>query len=81
MASAAAKGIFRIPSFGFSVAGLLTSYHLGVADCLIKHDGVLLKQGEIPKDNSYTSPLLMAVSGGALVAAAVAMGVHLEDGI
>jgi predicted acylesterase/phospholipase RssA len=79
MSSAAAKGIFRIPSFAFSGAALLTCYHLGVADCLIKH-GVLLKQGEMPKD-SYSGPQLTGVSGGALVAAAVSMDVHLEDGM
>jgi hypothetical protein len=51
MASAAVKCLFRIPSFGFSGAGFLTYYHLRVADCLIKHDVVLLKQGEMPTDN------------------------------
>jgi predicted acylesterase/phospholipase RssA len=64
-----------IPSFGFSGAGFLTCYHLGVAQLLLKH-GLLVKPGQFA---SARSPTLTGVSGGALVAAVVSVGVHPED--
>ena len=67
-----------IPSFGFSGAGFLTCYHFGAADCLLKH-GLLLPRGLLPRDD--TTPTLTGVSGGALVATAVAIGVSPEDGM
>jgi predicted acylesterase/phospholipase RssA len=77
MTSALSRGLLHIPSFGFSGAGFLTCYHFGVADCLLKH-GSLLRRGELPSDNS---PILTGVSGGALVVAAVSLGVPPEDGM
>ena len=73
-----APNIAKSLSFGFSGAGFLTAYHLGVADCLLKH-GVLPKLGELPKDK--TSPILTGVSGGALVASAISIGIRPEDGM
>jgi predicted acylesterase/phospholipase RssA len=89
-------------SFGFSGAGFLTCYHLGVAECLLKH-GHLLQRGQLPtsksndtttvtvtvtdtdnnnnKDTMMSSPMLTGVSGGALVAAAVSIGIRPEDGM
>ena len=79
MASLAAKAV---PSFGFSGAGFLTCYHLGVAECLLKH-GKLLAPGELPKDDEGTheAPIMTGVSGGALVATAVSLGIRPEDGM
>lgn len=68
----------RIPSFGFSGAGFLTCYHFGVAECLLKY-GLLLPRGSLPTDD--TTPILTGVSGGALVATALAIGVSPEDGM
>lgn len=67
-----------IPSFGFSGAGFLTCYHFGAAECLLKH-GLLLPRGLLPRDD--TTPILTGVSGGALVATAVSIGVSPEDGM
>jgi hypothetical protein len=77
MASLAAAGR-ALSSLGFSGAGFLTSYHLGAADCLLKR-GLLLQRGELPVDDK--TPVLTGVSGGALVATAVSIGVRPEDGM
>lgn len=71
-----------LPSLGFSGAGFLTSYHLGAADCLLKR-GFLLPRGELPEQQQQrlTPPVLTGVSGGALVATAVSIGVRPEDGM
>jgi predicted acylesterase/phospholipase RssA len=77
MAAAAATVTARrlvTPSFGFSGAGFLTCYHLGVADCLLKHGLLFSKE----KNNNV---LLTGVSGGALVAATVSMGIPPEEGM
>lgn len=81
MTSAAAAAIKKaatatIPSIGFSGAGFLTCYHLGVSDCLIQH-GILSLQPEA--HNDFT--VLTGVSGGALCAAGVAVGVSPQDGM
>ena len=73
--SASANGSHSIPSFGFSGAGFLTCYHLGVADCLTRN-GKLLEITRLPKDDS---PLMTGVSGGALASAAVGVGIAPED--
>lgn len=75
MTSLAAIGR-SISSFGFSGAGFLTCYHLGVAECLLKN-GLLLPKGALPLD--HRTPILTGVSGGALVATAVSLGVSPED--
>lgn len=67
------------PSFGFSGAGFLTCYHLGVAECLLRHKR-LPSPGELPADDT-TAPIVTGVSGGALVATAVSVGVQPEDGM
>ena len=69
-----------IPSIGFSGAGFLGCYHVGVAACLHK-------QGYIPNPNedSYDTnkmPLLTGVSAGSMIAAATLAGVNPEpDGM
>mmetsp|Transcript_19420 Transcript_19420/g.40970 ORF Transcript_19420/g.40970 Transcript_19420/m.40970 type:complete len:419 (+) Transcript_19420:49-1305(+) len=67
-------------SFGFSGAGFLGCYHVGVASCL-NHQGLLPH----PDDDSYnaaTFPLLTGVSAGSMVAAASAAGVRPDpDGM
>lgn len=79
MASAAVsrQGLNQISSFGFSGAGFLTCYHLGVAHCLLKH-GLMLGSGELPNESS---PTITGVSGGALVATAVSVGISPHDGM
>jgi len=85
MTTAAASTLSRkaITSIGFSGAGFLTCYHLGVADCLLQH-GILLKGGETPSSSlAQQTPLmtLTGVSGGALCAAGLAVGVSPEEGM
>ena len=70
-----------IPSIGFSGAGFLGCYHVGVAACLHKHS--ILPD---PKnDDSYDTnkmPLLTGVSAGSMIAAATLAGVNPEpDGM
>jgi hypothetical protein len=82
--SATRKICQTIPSFGFSGAGFLTCYHLGVAKCLLDHG---LLNFEPKHDKHHTgfetarAPLLTGVSGGALTVAAVAAGVDPEVGM
>jgi hypothetical protein len=77
MTTAASNALKRsaISSIGFSGAGFLTCYHLGVADCLLRH-GILAQDSDKHED-----PILTGVSGGALCAAGVALGVSPEDGM
>ena len=70
-----------IPSIGFSGAGFLGCYHVGVAASLHKH-------GIIPNptdDDSYDTnkmPLLTGVSAGSMIASATLAGVNPEpDGM
>jgi hypothetical protein len=75
----------RVPSLGFSGAGFLGCYHLGVASCFLKH-GLLLPRGEVPTvvdhDQQRSNyPVLLGASAGAITAAAVSAGVHPEDGM
>ena len=70
-----------ISSIGFSGAGFLGCYHVGVAACLHKHS--ILPD---PKnDDSYDTnkmPLLTGVSAGSMIAAATLAGVNPEpDGM
>ena len=79
-AAAASKtkaALQHITSIGFSGAGFLTCYHLGVADCLLQQ-GILTKSGEKPLPSS---PILTGVSGGALCAAGMTAGVSPENGM
>jgi hypothetical protein len=75
------NGTSRLPSVGFSGAGFLGCYHLGVADCLVKH-GILLGPIETtsPTDSS-SSPILLGASAGAIVAASIYAGIRAEDGM
>jgi hypothetical protein len=71
----------RISSFGFSGAGFLACYHLGVAHCLLQQ-GILPKAGSSRREDDNRPPVaLVGVSGGALIAAAVSAGVHPYDGM
>lgn len=66
------------PSFGFSGAGFLGSYHVGVASCLHKH-------GILPNSDEGTNnkmPILTGVSAGSMISAAICAGVQPEpDGM
>ena len=68
----------RIASIGFSGSGFLACYHLGVAKCF-------LEQGYLRCDEKFDErgarSRLTGVSGGALIAAAVAAGVDPEVGM
>jgi len=77
MTSTAAAAVSKraITSIGFSGAGFLTCYHLGVAECLLDH-------GILSKNKDATSSItLTGVSGGALCAAGLAVGVSPEEGM
>jgi hypothetical protein len=66
--------IDSLPSYGFSGAGFLGSYHVGVAACL--HKQGLLPD---PNDDSSPRPLVTGVSAGSMIAAATLAGVNPED--
>ena len=70
-----------IPSIGFSGAGFLGCYHVGVAACLHKHSIL----PDPINDNSYDTnkmPLLTGVSAGSMIASATLAGVNPEpDGM
>jgi hypothetical protein len=78
----------QITSFGFSGAGFLACYHLGVAKCLMDQ-GILHKRGVLNrgdndgeiKQNSTSSIALTGVSAGAIISAAVVAGVCPEQGM
>ena len=67
----------RIASIGFSGSGFLACYHLGVAKCFLEHGYLNYGQKKI----GGFGPRLTGVSGGALIAAAVAAGVDPEVGM
>jgi len=68
-----------VPSIGFSGAGFLGCYHLGVAECFT-NQGLLLPRGEVPEVNK-PYPVLLGASAGAIVASAISAGVSAEDGM
>jgi hypothetical protein len=78
----------QISSFGFSGAGFLACYHLGVAKCLMDQ-GILHKRGVLARggndgenqQNSTSSIALTGVSAGAIISAAVIAGVCPEQGM
>lgn len=64
-------------SIGFSGAGFLGCYHVGVAACLNKHGMI-----PHPDDDTNKMPLLTGVSAGSMNAAAACAGVNPEpDGM
>lgn len=67
--------IQKVSSIGFSGAGFLLCYHLGVAKCF-QEQRILPRKGELRP----TIPLT-GVSGGALVAAAVSAGIDPDVGM
>ena len=69
----------HLPSIGFSGAGFLGCYHLGVADCLLKHSIILGPLDKIPSSSQH--PILLGASAGAIVAASICAGVRAEDGM
>lgn len=81
-----------LPSLGFSGAGFLGCYHVGVAACLQRH-GWIPNPNSVNKNkhNSFqsanattiqTTPLLTGVSAGSMVAAACRAGVEPDpDGM
>ena len=71
------------PSLAFSGAGFLTSYHLGVVDCL-ERQGLLDHVIEPRKDDDgredQNRPMILSgVSGGALAAASIALRIRSDD--
>lgn len=68
------------PSYGFSGAGFLTSYQLGAVDCLMKY-GLLPSPYDGTQQRGRSLPQLTGVSGGALVATSIAVGMTPEDGL
>eukprot|EP00977_Amphora_coffeiformis_P022770 scaffold11454_cov168-Amphora_coffeaeformis.AAC.20 len=62
----------KISSFGFSGAGFLASYHLGVVKCLQERGLLTSEKSLVP---------LTGVSAGALVAASIAAGMDADDGM
>lgn len=77
----AASCHFPLSSISFSGAGFLGCYHLGVAECLLKHR-LLLRPGEVAAENEeHRPPVLMGVSAGALVSVALSAGVRPDDGM
>jgi predicted acylesterase/phospholipase RssA len=96
VAMAVARSLTRrarpISSLGFSGAGFLACYHLGVAQCLIDHGIVSVvssKSSNSPSTDSTTQssttteilPPLCGVSAGALIAASLAAGVDPRAGM
>jgi predicted acylesterase/phospholipase RssA len=65
-----AQNLRCFTSISFSGAGFLACYHLGVAECLLRHN--LLKHEKL---------IITGVSGGALVASALLAGVTPTDGM
>jgi hypothetical protein len=79
--TASRAALKRISSVGFSGAGFLACYHLGVVSCLTDQ-GVLF--GRTCSSDGYRSSdsvVLTGVSGGALVAAAVVAGIDVATGM
>jgi len=75
----------KIPSLGFSGAGFLGVYHLGVWACFLEQ-GLILAPGEVTASasasTSTTVPtILSGVSAGSIVAAGIASGIHPDDGM
>ena len=73
-----------IPSFGFSGAGFLACYHLGASKCFLEHGYLNFDLASNSNEIGYrydTRPILTGVSGGAIVAAALAAGVNPDDGM
>lgn len=66
------------PSFGFSGAGFLGCYHVGVCAALHKH-GLLPHPDDDSSYNTNKMPLLTGVSAGSMIAAATLAGVHPEN--
>lgn len=69
----------KMSSFGFSGAGFLAAYHMGVSKCLIDQ-GILPKQGFRSTDADRLVALT-GVSAGAIVATATMAGVDPEEGL
>lgn len=72
----------NIQSIGFSGAGFLTCYHLGVTQCLIDHrilpaSGVRTKHNHHVQSNNTLR--FTGVSGGALTIAAITTGMSCSD--
>jgi len=72
----------RVSSFGFSGAGFLTCYHLGVAECLLQRGALNLFHEDPANDGRGHNPVIVTgVSGGALVATAISIGIQPTDGM
>ncbi|KAL3913373.1 MAG: hypothetical protein SGILL_006517, partial [Bacillariaceae sp.] len=66
------------PSLAFSGAGFLTSYHLGVADCL-RRQGLLEEVVNAQPKADTKSMILSGCSGGALAITSIALDIRSDD--
>jgi len=74
------------PSFGFSGAGFLGCYHVGVVACLNRHGALPSLNDDDPRTSrdprAAKMPLLTGVSAGSMIASSVLAGVDPEpDGM
>ena len=67
-----------LASIGFSGAGFLGCYHVGVAACLRRHGWLGVKDCS-PKTHQAKVSLLTGVSAGSMIAAAISAGVEPEQ--
>ena len=73
-----------IPSYGFSGAGFLGCYHVGVASCLRRHGHLPHPSSDATHGGGGSSPppRLTGVSAGSMIAASIALGVDPDpDGM
>lgn len=78
--STAARTVKQISSIGFSGAGFLACYHLGVVSCLTDQGLILLPRHK-KENNRRCDIALTGVSAGSLVAAAVVAGIDAATGM
>jgi hypothetical protein len=71
----------QISSLGFSGAGFLACYHLGVAKCFMDQ-GILHRKGVLSRDNDNKQSItLTGASAGAIISAAISAGVCPDQGM
>jgi predicted acylesterase/phospholipase RssA len=79
--TASRAALKQISSIGFSGAGFLACYHLGVVSCLTDQGVLFGRTCSSDGHRSSDSVVLTGVSGGALVAAAVVAGIDVATGM
>ncbi|KAL3826779.1 hypothetical protein ACHAXA_000605 [Cyclostephanos tholiformis] len=78
--SSSSSSSSSVPSYGFSGAGFLGCYHVGVASCLRKHGHLPIPSDAIDGGGCggggmHPRPRLTGVSAGSMIAAAISVGV------